>query len=106
METEYRLIKTTHINKDQNCITSEDNYPLDDSIINNLKDLYSFGLKEYGRCISKIYTDNKQNNPSHIGYVFLKKLKYDDCNEYFLSETWLSLEHYIETVEREYLTIK
>ena len=106
MKKEYKLIKTTHINKDQNCVTSEYDYPLEDSIIDNLKDLYHFGLKEYGKCISKIYIDDKQGNPSHIGYMFVKKMKYEDCNEYFLCETWLSLEHYIETVEREYLTIK
>lgn len=43
--------------------------------------------KEYGRCISKMYV----GEGSHIGWVFIKKAKYDDCNEYYLQETWVSL---------------
>ncbi len=105
MKKEYNLIKTVHINKNKNAITDEYTDNIEDTTINNLKELYRFGLKKYGRCISKIYIDNKEGKASHIGYVFIKKLKYEDCNEYFLSETWISLEHYIETVEREYLAI-
>ena len=104
MKTEYKLIKTTSINKDQNCVNYEDSMKIEDSIIDNLMDLYHFGIKEYGKCISKIYID-RNNTTCHIGYVFLKKIKYEDCNEYYLSETWLSLEHYIETIDREYLEV-
>jgi hypothetical protein len=105
MQTEYKLIKTIHLNKKENCIYSEYDLPVEDSTINNLTDLYKFGLKEYGKCTSKIYIDGKEGKVKHIGYVFLKKSKYEDCNEYFLMETWLTLEHYIETVEREYKEI-
>ena len=105
MKTEYKLIKTTHINRDKNCTSGENSLPAEDSFIDNLSDLYKFGLKEYGRCTSKIYIDRDKDSTVHIGYVFIQRLKYDDSNEYFINETWLSLEHYIEEINREYLTV-
>jgi len=52
--------------------------------------LYRSCLKEYGRCTGKIYIDTPDGAKA-IGWVFLKRAKYDDCNETFLLETWITL---------------
>jgi hypothetical protein len=59
---------------------------------NTLGQLYKFLTKECGKCISKMYIDNPNNEhkPFHIGYVFQKREKYTDCNETYLKETWVS----------------
>ena len=105
MKTEYELIKTTHLDADSQCIYSEYDTPIEKTDINNLTDLYHFGVKEYGKCISKMHVDDKEGNAKHIGYVFHKKQHYEDSKGSYLMETWLSMEHYFETVEREYLPV-
>lgn len=52
--------------------------------------LYRSCLKEYGRCTGKVYIDTPQGAKA-IGWVFLKRAKYDDCSETFLLETWITL---------------
>jgi ferredoxin-thioredoxin reductase catalytic subunit len=51
--------------------------------------VYKTALREYGRCISKIYIDDKDGGSKHIGWVFQKRQKYEDCNETYLQETWI-----------------
>jgi hypothetical protein len=49
--------------------------------------------KEYGRCTGKCYIDLPRQEARAIGWVFLKKVKYDDVDEYFLRETWVEMRH-------------
>ena len=104
MEREYYLIVEEHINATENYSYGRDELPIEDSRVKNLKDLYKFGLKEFGRCINKVYID-RNNKTLHIGYIFQKKRKYTDVDEYYINETWLTLEHYIETINKKYLPI-
>ncbi len=53
--------------------------------------LYKNCLKEYGRCTSKIYVDNLNGDGEQVGWVFQKRHKYDDSNESFLQETWVTV---------------
>ena len=105
MKTEYKLLIETTINKDKNYIYGEEKTPLNETVIADLKSLYKFGLKNHGRCVTKIFVD-RTKKAFHVGYVFEKKCWYEDTREPFITETWLSIEHYIETVEREYLEVK
>ena len=43
--------------------------------------------REYGRCVSKVYI----GEGTQIGWVFEKRQKYQDCNETYLQETWITL---------------
>lgn len=54
--------------------------------------LYKFGRKEYGRCIGKMYVDTNSRGTIHTGYIFEKRTRYEDSDETYLHETWLSLE--------------
>ncbi len=56
---------------------------------NTTADVYKAALKEFGRCVSKIYRDNEDKTARHIGWVFEKRVKFSDCNEYYIQEVWL-----------------
>ena len=59
-------------------------------------EVYRYALKEYGRCTGKVYID-RDGRAAHIGWAFQKRRKYDDCNETYLAETWVT----IHTAPRE-----
>ena len=59
-------------------------------------EVYRYALKEYGRCIGKVYVD-EAGRRLHIGWAFQKRRKYDDCAETYLAETWVT----IHTAPRE-----
>lgn len=53
--------------------------------------VYERMRKEYGRCSSKVYIDTKDKKAKPIGWVFEKKTKYDDSDDFFIKETWIAL---------------
>jgi len=57
----------------------------------NIKELFQNLQREYGKCVSKIYIDDANGKAQAIGWVFEKKQKYTDCDEYYLAETWVEL---------------
>lgn len=60
---------------------------------------------QYGRCTSKVYIDT-DDGPRAIGWVFQKRAKYDDSEETYLQETWIScLSNYDPRPRKEYATI-
>ena len=46
---------------------------------------------EHGRCTGKMYMDGPDGQPHHVGWVFVKRRKYDDCAQTFLAETWVTV---------------
>lgn len=66
-------------------------------------ELYRSLQREYGRCISKVHIDT-DNRVKSIGWVFEKKQKYDDVNEYYIQETWVTLHESqpTRTIEHHY----
>ena len=95
------LVQIDVTSKEDNCLVYSDveNWDLYDSV----SDIYKAALKEYGRCISKIYVDGKDNAVKHVGWVFQKRCKYEDCNETYLQETWVCpLKRYEKKTEIEY----
>ncbi len=54
-------------------------------------ELYRVMQRECGRCAGKVYIDDSNGkNPKIIGWVFQKRKAYDDCNETFIHETWVT----------------
>jgi len=53
-------------------------------------DLYRAMQKEYGRCTGKCYVD-RAGKSVPIGWVFVGRDKYTDCNEFYLRETWVTV---------------
>lgn len=54
-------------------------------------ELYRHLMIEYGRCTGKVYLDSKDGKVWHIGWCFEKKMKYDDCNDTYIREAWVSV---------------
>ena len=69
-----------------------------------LKDVYRYGLKTHGRCVSKIYEDRDES--THIGYVFERKVKHIGSKNPFIKEVWVSIVRYTEEIVRTYDNIK
>lgn len=57
----------------------------------NRGELFKAYQKESGRCISSVYIDDVHGNSHKVGWVFLKKEKYDDCKDTYLLETWVRI---------------
>jgi hypothetical protein len=57
----------------------------------NLNELFKSYQKENGRCISKVYIDTKDKQIIAVGWVFEKKVKYTDCDDYYIQHTWITL---------------
>ena len=101
-----KQVKETHVNRSENYVIFDDKIDIEDSEIETLNDLYKYGLEHYGKCTGKVYIDISDQKAMHIGYIFLKKDKYEDTKESFLRETWLSIEHYKETITRKHFEVK
>lgn len=56
----------------------------------DIKRLFRSYMHEYGRCVSKVYIDTSEGVKA-IGWVFEKRMKYTDCNDTYLQETWVTL---------------
>lgn len=56
----------------------------------NRGELFRNCQKEYGRCISKMYRDYN-GQALFCGWVFQKRVQYDDSADYFLQETWVEI---------------
>ena len=58
--------------------------------------LFRFLQREYGRCVSKIYSEFPMGDGTYLtvthGWVFEKKMQYTDCRKTYLQETWVSIE--------------
>jgi hypothetical protein len=67
----------------------------------DLSVLYRALRSEHGRCIGKVYIDTAEGTKA-IGWVFQKRARYDDCNETYLQETWVTLHDAEPTVERTF----
>lgn len=86
----------TSINRTENYGFGDYVYPIDGTWLDGtLPNLYKYGSEEFGRCIGKVYIGDGK----HIGYVFVKRDKYEDTGETFLRETWVSLGEYVPACE-------
>lgn len=60
---------------------------------------YKACLREFGRCTGKVYIDDGPDT-KHIGWVFQKRDKYEDSNDTYLHETWITLHDAPDTITR------
>ena len=89
METSNLWITETWIDTAQNvCCGESGDY---ETFTDDTGMLFKSLQKTYGKCISKMYVDRKDGSVIQTGWVFSKKQKYDDCNEYYIAETWVTV---------------
>jgi len=70
-------------------------------------ELFRAMQRENGRCIGFVYVDRKGDEVQKVGWIFEKRRRYDDCNETYLSQTWVTLHESEPTVVKtnHYLTL-
>jgi hypothetical protein len=66
--------------------------------------LFKLMQREYGGCVSKCYLDNVVNpdKPQHIGWVFQKRVKFEDSSDTYIQEVWVTLHEKAPTKRTEY----
>ncbi len=65
-----------------------------ESFTDDLGKLYKSLRSEYGRCSGRVYIDRKDAPPMPVGWVFIKRMKYEDARDnspksYYLREVWV-----------------
>ena len=83
------FVNVSYINKTQNYHCGESGFC--ETRFDNLSDLYKSLIREFGRCTGKMFVDSKNGKPQQTGWVFIKKVKYEDCKEYYLQEVWVEV---------------
>ncbi len=61
--------------------------------------LYRAFRKEYGRCVGSVHV-TQGGKDKRVGWIFHKRVKYDDCAETYLREVWITLHTAKPTVTR------
>ena len=83
-------ITVERVNLDRHCgFGQEGPWPCERP--SSLGDLYRMLVKEYGRCTGHVYVDKYDGKTQKVGWVFVKREKYDDVDETFLCETWVTV---------------
>lgn len=77
-------IQISHVNRDKGYIYSEYSEKLDKQ---SRRGLFLRLSREFGRCVSKVYVGECKP----VGWVFEKRERYDDTNETYIMETWVSI---------------
>lgn len=62
-----------------------------ETFTDNRGELYRAMQKEYGRCTGKVYIGEDQDQIKEIGWVFIKRQTYQDSDETYLQETWVTI---------------
>lgn len=78
------------VNKTGDYLIFEDIQEWDNGLCETPSEVYRAALKEYGRCVSKIYIDSKDKKSKHVGWIFEKKCFYEDTQEPYIQETWIT----------------
>ena len=47
--------------------------------------------REYGRCKGKVWIDRDGAAPLQVGWVFQKRMQYEDSREWYTREVWVTL---------------
>lgn len=103
METGNIWIEETFINKDKGYRFGDSG--VYESFTDDKGKLFKSLQKEYGRCVSRVYVDQKEGPPKQIGWVFEKKMQYEDARNnkpesFYMREVWVSLYTGPETVTK------
>ena len=65
-------------------------------------EVFKYARSEYGRCTGKVYIDikphhlgfgiNSKPETMHVGWVFEKRMQYEDSKETYLREVWVTID--------------
>lgn len=92
-------VQETWIDRTDDCLLGEGE--VYESFTDNVGELFKSLQKESGKCIGKLHLGHKGEILT-IGWVFLRKEKYTDCNKTYLRETWVTLHDELPKTTTEY----
>lgn len=84
------LISESFVNATKGYHLGEESEPYE-AFTDDVGKLFRSLMREYGRCVSSVYVDTKNGKSKRIGWVFQKRMKYEDCDETFIREVWVTL---------------
>jgi hypothetical protein len=62
-----------------------------ETFTDNRKRLFIALQREFGPCRSSVYRDKADGGAERIGWLFSKRCKYEDSNECYTLDTWVTL---------------
>jgi hypothetical protein len=98
MSTNYLWVQENFINLTRNCRFGQDEPQQTRFGLDEPGALYMYLRSEYGRCVSKVYLDTKSRGTIAIGWVFQKKMEYEDAyrisdksERVYVREVWVTV---------------
>ena len=70
-----------------------------------LSKIFRILQREWGKCVSKVYIDRTDGEVWHIGYVFQRKMRYEDTGEPYIREVWVTFHESEPTTTRHLLRL-
>jgi hypothetical protein len=101
------FIQETFVDRDQNVQYGESG--VYEAFTDDIGKLYKSLVQEYGRCTGRMYHDRTNAKPMAIGWVFIKRVPYDDSpKKKYLREVWVSVHSAMptKTIEYHYAEVK
>ena len=81
-------VQETYVNESEGYIFGESDWY--EPYTNDRGHLFRAMQREYGRCVSKMYRDEIDGQPSVIGWVFSKRMPYEDNpRQTYVREVWV-----------------
>ena len=82
-------VRETYINATEHyCLGESQVY---ETHTDNLGELFHDCQKQHGRCVSSMYCDLPNGKSQRIGWIFVKRARYEDSPKYYLQEVWVSV---------------
>ena len=65
--------------------------PFYESAYSDRGNLFRACVREYGRCTGRVYVDKRDGTPRAVGWVFIKRMPYDNSRETYTREVWITV---------------
>ena len=81
-------VRVVLVDENQNCRYYDE---IEDPGSPDEGEIYRNYRSEYGRCAGHVYMTTKERDGVPIGWVFVRRVKYDDSGKIFLRTAWVTL---------------
>lgn len=89
MNDGYLWVRETFVNETRGYRFGET--PAYETYTDDLGRLFRDMQREYGRCVSSMYVDKRDGRTVQTGWVFSKRMQYEDCDETYTREVWVEV---------------
>jgi hypothetical protein len=85
------MVRVTLLNATQRALFGEWPPGAEFGEYSDLRSLYKDMKSEWGGRVSKMYRDLKDRDGIQVGWVFTKKMQYEDSKEWYVREAWVEV---------------